>query len=1632
MMHSVEIWGYVFAALVGVLGGVAAYPYRHDWQGKTALFMLASIGGYYASVVVEAVLPTFSQKVWWLRVEYTFVAFIGPSILFFLLAYTHRLRQFSTPILGALLLIPFITVIAAWTNVHHHLLWLSVKPLSDSPFVYPEYGPLFWLHTLYQLFTTVAGLFTLFLSFPQLPPRHKILWTFVSSGLVISLIAVIFYLSRVTVYNFSAWAFALSGLSVVLLFSHFHALRLTPVSRDITLERLRTGVLMVNVDGYILDANEAMVQILGASRESLLGKPVDVHLRRWPDLLFALNRRGPQQVELRLPSSKGEGEAWYQVRVDPVTSENGEYMGAVLIWQDVTRIKTLESHLRHALRREREERLYAETLREITLALSAHSTTDAVMDEILQQVERLIPYDAANIALLEGEAVRVVRWRGYEKFGIENYVTDLVQPLETYAIPRRVLRTKSPVVVQDTRADPEWSTHPETAWIRSHISIPIEYEGRILGMVRLDSTKPYGFTEEDARRLLPFASIMGTALIRARLYDQLHAAEARLREIFESVPVGLYRSTPDGRIVEANPALVDILRAPDLETLLSTPATHLYVHPEDREHWRAYLDQHDTYMNFEVQLRRFDGEIIWVSNTGRVVRDANGRTIAYVGYIEDVTEQVRIREERERFLLRMQRQQEALGRFITHPAIIEGDLETALPFIVRVAADTLGVERASIWRISDDRQQLDRLVFYPDTTRLPPLRATYDLTSQEACRVLPTLHETETFQCEIKADDGTAYRASQLLAPVQIHGKTWGIVAFVRLSEDASWTPEEIRFATEVADVIAQALLNAEIRERSLQLHTLYTTIADITSEHDLNVLLPRIVERATALLGGTGGGMYLTDPTSQTVRCVVSYNTQRDYTGVVLKYGEGSAGLVAETGEPLIIPDYSVWDNQASPYREEKPFRAVISAPMKWGDEVLGVIHVLHDRPGYFTQEHLDLLMTFARQAAIAVHNARMFEEIQRRAHYLETLNSIIIHATHSTEIGSLLEEILDRLMATLDADIGILRTRVHETWRSLPPEFVEEMGKISHLHASTMENPTVVDDWLAIDEASPLAPIARIMVQYGFRSSITVPLEDKEHLGCITVGSSMPRHWDEEEVALLRSVAHQLVGVVQRWQLWQRIEAEARRLQQLLDTLPEGVILLDTEYRILMSNPRARAYFPVLGIEQEDRPLSHLGHVALNDLLQTEFRGLAREVIGIGGHDIFEVLVQPVERNQQLIGWILVVRDVTREREIQRRIQQHQRLAALGQMAAGIAHDFNNILQGIIGFSQLLLNRDDLPPDVKRRLQLILEGGQRGATLVRRIMDFSRRTVAYPRPMDLRETVAGLVEWMHGILPSHIRLSYLAPERPVRVYADPDQIAECLTNLIANARDAMPEGGDIVVEVGSIQVLDPRDAPVVGMPKGRWAFVRVTDTGQGIPSDILPHIFEPFFTTKDVDKGVGLGLSQVYGIVQQHKGYIDVQSEVGEGTTFVIYLPVYEEKVQEQTPRDATLRNAVGILHNRRVIVVARSAMLAQTVREQLRPLGVHTTWVTTPEECVHMVGEGAQDVVAILAEWSLARERSLPSQVVQRLDVPLIGILPEGFDPAMGHSEEACSSCVTIHWPFSREELVSALAQVMERAA
>lgn len=252
-----------------------------------------------------------------------------------------------------------------------------------------------------------------------------------------------------------------------------------------------------------------------------------------------------------------------------------------------------------------------------------------------------------------------------------------------------------------------------------------------------------------------------------------------------------------------------------------------------------------------------------------------------------------------------------------------------------------------------------------------------------------------------------------------------------------------------------------------------------------------------------------------------------------------------------------------------------------------------------------------------------------------------------------------------------------------------------------------------------------------------------------------------------------------------------------------------------------------------------------------------------------------------------VLIHEDVTERKEAEELIQKQERLAAVGQLAAGISHDFNNIMAVITLYSEILLKSSNLQEKEKRQLQTIRQQANRAAALTTQILDFSRQSMMERQPIDLLYFVKEFTELMKRTLPENIKI-YLSNDSEIYIiFADSTRIQQAFMNLTLNARDAMPNGGELRIELELVQ-MQPGEPPLFNKENSEeWVKVTVADNGVGISHEVFPNIFDPFFTTKAADQGIGLGLAQVYGIVQQHDGHIYVESVVDVGTTFTIYLP-------------------------------------------------------------------------------------------------------------------------------------------------
>jgi signal transduction histidine kinase/CheY-like chemotaxis protein len=264
-------------------------------------------------------------------------------------------------------------------------------------------------------------------------------------------------------------------------------------------------------------------------------------------------------------------------------------------------------------------------------------------------------------------------------------------------------------------------------------------------------------------------------------------------------------------------------------------------------------------------------------------------------------------------------------------------------------------------------------------------------------------------------------------------------------------------------------------------------------------------------------------------------------------------------------------------------------------------------------------------------------------------------------------------------------------------------------------------------------------------------------------------------------------------------------------------------------------------------------------------------------------------LDENGEILRINGFMEDITERKHLEEQVRLQERLAAVGQLAGGIAHDFNNFLTTIMLYAQILLRKPSLSPELAPVAETILEESRRAAQLVQRMLDFSRRSIIETRPINLASFIAKTADILQRALPENIKLTLGLDVDECTVNADPTRIQQVVMNLALNARDAMPDGGELCIGLSRVKVEPGAEPPVAEMACGKWVRMTVSDTGVGMTEKIQSHLFEPFFTTKG-PKGTGLGLAQVYGIVKQHGGAIKVETQSERGTTFSVYLPAHE----------------------------------------------------------------------------------------------------------------------------------------------
>ena len=862
------------------------------------------------------------------------------------------------------------------------------------------------------------------------------------------------------------------------------------------------------------------------------------------------------------------------------------------------------------------------------------------------------------------------------------------------------------------------------------------------------------------------------------------------------------------------------------------------------------------------------------------------------------------------------------------------------------------------------------------------------------------------------------------------------------------------RFLESLAAQVAIALENARLLESERaareQAETLSEIARAINASLDLGQVIKQIIEQIRRVLDFDTSSVALMSKRENTFLVAgLGYNEEiqvKESSGDLLKDSKILAEM-AETLQPVRIKDVHHHPNWIwIPGAEH--VRSFLGVPIVEQGQMIGALMLDRIQVNEFTDEEVQMVQSIVQHIAIAVKNAHLFQQAVTERQRIATLYNLGREIATTLHPATILQSALDLTCNAMNGEVGV-------AWLCIPNEnmlvaqAIFRQGKTQIL--SPEDTPLVqiaagdgpigriarhkepvnfasvqgINDWLPPAEDNP--PL---------QSMIAAPLlEGNTLFGVLTIFHSETAAFDSDHLDLLQTISQQVGLALSNAQRYQDIEhlanllsVERSRLEGLLEMLPVGVLLLDDQFNLLVTNPLGREFLAGLAPQTAaDQPVSELGAYKIEDLLAHHADPLPQElVVDSPDHRVFEAQAQliPAEPPQ----WVIILRDVTQEREVQNRLQMQDRLATVGQLAAGIAHDFNNIMAAIVVYADLLLMDKNLSATSRERLTIIQQQVQRAASLIRQILDFSRRSVMEHSIFDLLPFLKEMEKLLERTLPETITLRLNYQDGEYTVLADPTRLQQVFMNLAVNARDAMPDGGEIRFDLERFTLKPGEVPPTPEMPPGPWIHVRISDTGSGIPPEAQAHIFEPFFTTKPVGKGTGLGLAQVYGIVKQHDGFIDFESQPGQGTQFNIYLP-------DRSAEDHTASGAPAAVEmdgdGKTVLLVEDDAATRKALEAMLKAHHYHVLVAQNGVEAMELLEQEARAVDLVVSDIVMPQMGGMELYEQMQSRWPQVQILFITGHP-LEESNQQMLQQGKIHWlqkPFTVQEFNQVVLELMD---
>jgi two-component system NtrC family sensor kinase len=772
--------------------------------------------------------------------------------------------------------------------------------------------------------------------------------------------------------------------------------------------------------------------------------------------------------------------------------------------------------------------------------------------------------------------------------------------------------------------------------------------------------------------------------------------------------------------------------------------------------------------------------------------------------------------------------------------------------------------------------------------------------SNEQPALVPDVSHDKRFYQEIDKQSGFSTQ-SIMCVPMKADGHIIGVIELMNMRPDFL-SDDGLKILTVIADHAALAIENArlltETRQRSEEQALLFEAMAIVTSDLALETVLDAVSRQMVEALKADICLISHWERMENRLRTMQSYAVPGferlvqdvqvlDNTSLPFSILFSQTSEVLEAGTANLIP-------QGAARLKELEVEALLLVPLIYRRQTIGLVEIGRTRSlAPITQGELRLAETMAAQAAVAIEHARLYDEMTRRLAEAKVLQEVMVAAASTLDFNRVLSGTIEALHRTLGIErLGFfLPSDDGETVVAHPATigFPQKDGNLN----LPMERSAA--GWV-IRNARPLSiPDVNQSEHYyelasDTRSEMCVPVTlHGKVVAVLNAESSRVHAFDADELRLFSAIAAELAVALENARLFEEIRAAEENYRDLFDNANDFIFTVDSNFRISSANKMllkscGYQHDEIIGthitqfVKREDVPKLYK---LLKDRLASPDAATTFElpVMAKDEHEILlEITIRIRRDGQKADGIHGIARDITHRRELERQLQQTEKLSAIGKLVAGVAHELNNPLTTIVGYTSLLQN-SDLPPVYQNDLDIIHRQAERARLIVRDLLTFARRFDLETGPVDINAVINSSLSLMNAELRSHnIQVNPMLDLELPQTMADSHQLEQVFINLINNA-------------IQALNTVDrPRQLTIESKQVNRSIHLTFTDNGPGIPKNIINRIFDPFFSTKQVGEGTGLGLSICFGIISEHKGWIKAENASDGGAIFRIELPIKE----------------------------------------------------------------------------------------------------------------------------------------------